>query len=479
MGIILLEIIVAAVILIGIVFVIGYVKAPPNQAFIISGFKKEAKILIGRAGIRIPFLERLDKLPLGQITIDVKTGTYIPTLDFINVKVDAVVKVRISTEQEKLKLAMKNFLNKSSEEIISNLQDSLQGNMREIIGTLTLKDVSNDRDKFSNQVQNKASADMDKLGIEIISCNIQNVEDKSGLIEDMGMDNTAKIKKDAAIAKAEADRDVAVAKAEADREANDARVKSETEIEQKNNELAIRRAELKKEADIKKAEADAAYKIQEEAQRKTIEVARANADIARQEREIELKSKEAEVKEKALDAEIKKTADASKYASQQQAEVELYRRQKDAEAKRYEQEQEAMARKAIAEAELFAKEKEAEGITMVARAEAEGIRAKGLAEAEGIDKKAEAMAKMKEAAVLEMYFNALPEIVKNAAAPLSNVDKITMYGDGNSSKLVKDIIQTTTQVTDGLKEATGVDLTALISGFVDKKGKKEKIEETK
>ena len=208
---IIIAVIVVALLLIFIVC--GYVKAPPDTAFIISGFKKDPKILIGRAGIRIPFLQRLDKLSLKQVTIDIKTEGYIPTLDFINIQVDAVAKVRVSTEPEMIKLAMTNFLNKKSEEIIMDLQDSLQGNMREIIGTMDLKTICNNRDEFGNQVQGKAMVDMRKLGIEIISCNIQNVEDESGLINDMGMDNTAKIKKDAAIAKAESERDIAMAKA--------------------------------------------------------------------------------------------------------------------------------------------------------------------------------------------------------------------------------------------------------------------------
>ena len=131
--------------------------------------------------------------------MDIKTEGYIPTLDFINVQVDAVAKVKISTVPEMMELAMKNFLNKGPNEIIKDLQDSLQGNMREIIGTLSLKDISTNRDEFGNQVQKKAMTDMQKLGIEIISCNIQIVEDENGLINDMGMDNTSKIRKDAAI----------------------------------------------------------------------------------------------------------------------------------------------------------------------------------------------------------------------------------------------------------------------------------------
>lgn len=239
-----------------------------------------------------------------------------------------------------------------------------------------------------------------------------------------------------------------------------------SEIAKKQNELAIRKAELKREADIKQAEADAAYTIQEEEQRKTVEITTANANIAKQEKEILLKQREAEVMEQALDAQVKKKAEAEKFAKQQQADAALYERQREAEARQFETEKEAQAMKAQAEAKRYTMEQEADGIRTKGLAEAEAIRAKAVAEAEGIEKKAEAMAKMGEAAVLEMYFKALPEVVKNAAEPLSNVDKITMYGDGNSAKLMKDVMGTVVQITDGLKESTGVDLQAVLSGFL-------------
>lgn len=461
--------IIALIIALLAVLASGYVKAPPDMAFIISGFKKEPKVLVGRAGIKIPFLERMDKLLLRQITIDVKTGTFIPTYDFINIQVDAVVKVRVSTEPEKMKLAMKNFLNKDANEIVTDLQDSLQGNMREIIGTLSLKDINNNRDEFGNQVQSKARVDMEKLGIEIISCNIQNVEDKNGLIEDMGMDNTAKIKKDAAIAKAEADRDVAIAQAQADKEANDARVISQTEIAERNNELAIKQAELKKISDIKKAEADAAYEIQKEEQRKTIEITSANANIARQEREVELRARQVEVTERTLEAEIKKKADADRYASQQAADVELYKRMKQAEAERYELQQQAEAQKIQAEAVKYSMEQEAAGIEAKGRAEAAAIEAKALAEAEGIDKKAEAMQKYGEAAIVEMLCKMYPEVAKYVAQPLASIDKITMFGEGNTAKMTGDITKSIRQVLDGIGESVGIDPSTMLSSFLGSK----------
>lgn len=431
-----------------LILIIGYVKAPPDQAFIISGLKKEGKILVGRAGVRIPFLERLDKLYLGQMTVDIKTELSVPTNDFINVNVDAVAKVRIHTTEEGIKLAAKNFLNKSSADITLDLQDSLQGNMREIIGTLSLKEINTDRDSFSDQVMLKASKDMDKLGIEILSCNIQNVTDENGLIKDLGADNTSLIKRNAAIAKAQADRDVAIAQAEADKEANDARIISETEIEQRNNELEIRKAELKIVADAKKAEADAVYAVKEQEQRKNIETAKVNADIASAERSAVLKKQEVEVMKQKLDAEIRAQADAERYKQEQVAQSELFTRQKDAEAER------------------FSKEQSAEGTRALGLAEADAIKAKALAEADGIDKKAEAMLKYGEAAVIEIIMQAMPEIAKNVAEPLSKVDKITMYGEGNNAKLIQDIVNGTSQVTEGISSSLGIDLKALISGFL-------------
>ncbi|MBQ5769781.1 MAG: flotillin family protein, partial [Clostridia bacterium] len=216
--------------------------------------------------------------------------------------------------------------------------------------------------------------------------------------------------------------------------------------------------------DVKKAEADAAYSIQQHEQRKTIEITSANADIARAERHAELKAREVQVTKQTLDAEIRAKADAERYRQEQVAQAELFKRQKEAEAKRYEQEQEAYAAMKIAEAQKFAREQEAEGIQAVGQAEAEAIRAKALAEAAGIDKKAEAMKKYGEAAVVEMVMAALPEIAKNVAEPLSKVDKITMYGEGNSAKLIQDIINGTTQVTEGITAGMGIDLKSLLMG---------------
>ena len=438
------------IVLLVILVLIGYVKAPPDTAYMISGFRKP-RILIGKAGIRIPVLERLDKLSLKMFSVDVKTTDYVPNAEYINVKVDATVKIRIGQSEEMMSLASKFFLNESEDMIISRVQDTLEGNMREIVGQMKLEEMVTDRKAFGERVQENAIPDLQKMGLEMISFNVQSFSDQNNVIEDLGIDNISQIKKGAAVAKAQADRDIAIAQAQAAKEANDAKVQSEMEIAEKQTSLAIRQAELKQQSDVKKAEADAAYSIQEQEQRRSIEVSSANADIARAERTAELKAKEVEVTKQTLDAEIRAKADAERYAAQQAAEAELFRRTKEAEAK------------------MIERQREAEGIRAVGEAEAEAIRLKALAEAEGIDKKAEAMKKYGEAAVIEMIMNALPEIAKNVAEPLSKVDKITMYGEGNSSKLLSDIVNGTTQVTEGISAGMGIDIKSLIAGALGAK----------
>ena len=459
-----------------VLLLLGYVKAPPDTAYIISGFRKP-RILIGKAGIRIPFLERMDKLSLKMFSVDVKTTDYVPNAEYINVKVDATVKIRIGQSTEMMTLASKFFLNENEKMIIARVQDTLEGNMREIVGQMRLEEMVTDRKAFGERVQENAIPDLMKMGLEMISFNVQSFSDQNNVIEDLGIDNISQIKKGAAVAKAQAERDIAIAQAQASKEANDAKVQADMEIAEKQTSLAIRQAELKQQSDVKKAEADAAYSIQEQEQRKTIEVTSANANIAKAEREAELKAREVEVRKQILDAEIRAKADAERYRQEQEAQAQLFKRQKEAEAKRFEQEQEAIAAMKLAEAEKFAREQEAAGIAAVGKAEAEAIRAKALAEAEGIDKKAEAMKKYGEAAVVEMIMAALPEIAKNVAEPLSKVDKITMYGDGNSAKLVGDIVNSTTQITEGISAGMGIDIKSLLLGALGGKVMAEKNEE--
>lgn len=442
----------------------GYVKAPTDKAFIISGLRKEPRVITGRASIKVPFLERKDELILQLIQIDVKTASTVPTADYINVRVDSNVNLKVGNTTDLIKLSSQNFLGKDTNYIAGVAREVLEGNIREIVGTMRLEDMVKDRKKFAEAVKENAEPDLNAMGLELISFNVQNFIDDNRVIENLGIDNIVTIQKKAEIARANSEKEIAQAKSRADKEANDARVTADQDIAIKNNELALKRSELKIKEDEKKAQADAVYKITEEIQRKTLETTRADADIEKQEKTIAIREKEALVKERVLEAEIKKQAEAEKYKKMQEADAEAYEKQKEADVKQYKAKKEYEILKEKAEAELVVEQKKAEGISAVGRAEADAIRAKLLAEAEGLDKKADAMNKMQQAAVIEMVVDKLPEIVKNAASPLANVDSITMYGEGNGAKMVGDIMTTTDKVIKGLEGAVGLDIKSLISG---------------
>lgn len=445
-----LTVVLVVLLLLALFFASGYLKAPPDTAYIISGLGKR-RILIGRAGWRVPFFERVDKLSLKVMQVDVKTSEAVPTNEFINVTVDGVANIKISSNPDLLKRAAESLLGMKQSELISLVTQVLEGNMREIVGSVGLKEMVQDRQGVAKKITENVVPDMEKLGIEVVNFNIQNFKDSAGTIENMGIDNVEQIRKNAQIAKANAQRDIAIATSKAQEEANAIKVEAEKKIAEQNAQLAVQQSDMKVKADTKRAEADAAYSIQQESQRKTIEVAKTDADIARREKEAELAEKDIALKERQLDADIRKQADAMKYKAEKDAEADLIRRQKEAEAQKYEAIQQAEARKAEAEALRYAMEQEAEG-----------IRAKGLAEAEAIEKKAEAQRKMGEASILDMYLQALPEVVKNAASPLSQTDKIVMYGDGNATRVVRDVMNSASQIMEGMRESTGIDLKSVL-----------------
>ena len=483
-----------AVVFVVILFLAGYLKAPPDVAYVISGVRKKPRVLVGRAGIRIPFFERVDKLALGAIQIDVKTRTAVPTAEYINVKVDSTVAVRVGKEPEMIALAAQNFLNIDRNTIANKINDLLEGNIREIVGQMKLTEMVSDRKAFSDKVQANVVPDLGRFGLELVSFNVQNFSDENGVIDNLGIDNVEQIRKNAAIAKSDAQREVAIAEAENAKSANDAKVKAAEEIAKRNNDLAIKQAELKQEADTKLAQAEAAKAIEAENQRKAQEIATANANLARQEKEIELKAREVEIKERALEAEIKKTAEAKKYAEQQDADAKLYSTQKAAEADLFERQRQAEAAKieaekkaeadlALAEADAKAKKVLAEAIEAEGRAkaaaaqalgeaEAAAIKAKAEAEAEGLMKKAEAMKQYGEAAMADMqmetikaYFEQLPAIAQAVGEGYQGVDKIVMLGN-DSGQLAGNIMSTTTQISEGLSQSIGIDLKSLLAGFL-------------
>ena len=494
----LMSLIIPAVIVVFFLILVfsGYLKAPPDMAYLISGVRKKPRVLIGRAGVRIPFFERVDKLPLGAIQIDVKTRTAVPTAEYINVKVDSTVAVRVGREADMIAVASQNFLNVNRDTVAAKINDLLEGNVREIVGQMKLTEMVSDRKAFSDKVQANVVPDLARFGLELVSFNVQNFSDENGVIDNLGIDNVEQIRKNAAIAKSDAQREVAIAEAENAKSANDAKVKAAEEIAKRNNDLAIKQAELKQEADTKLAQAEAAKAIEAENQRKAQEIATADANLARQEKEIELKAREVEIKERALEAEIKKTAEAKKYAEQQEADARLYATQKAAEADLFERQRKAEADKieaekkaeadlALATADAEAKKKLAEAIKAEGEAKAAAEKAKGLAEAEAIRAKAEAEAKgmLEKAAALKEYGDAakqqmeldavkvlyeqLPAIAE-AIGKGYNGAEIHLIGN-DSGQLAGNMMSNITQIVEGFKGSTGIDPMSVISGMLGSK----------
>lgn len=472
-----------------VLFFSSYKKAPPDTAFFITGLGKKPKVLIGQAGFKIPFLQRLDKVPLNIMQVDIKTQQAVPTKEFINIQVDGVANIKVSADIVKLELAAQIFLKEQLDGIAKIVKQVLDGNMREIIGQMRITDLVHNRDEFAAKVRESAAKDMDRMGIEIISFTVQNFTDGNDVLTNLGIDQIVAIKKDAAISRAQSERDIEIAQNIAKEESNKARITAEELIAVQNNSLALKQAELKLKSDTKKAEADTAYEIQKQIRLAEVNTAIINAEIAKQERQAELGKTTVEIKEQELNATVRKTADAQKYAAEQQALANQITRNKSVEAHKYEEEKHAEIVKIQAEANYIAVEKAAQAELIKAEnaakakiaeanankeaklAEATGIAAIGQAEAEAIDKKAEAMKKMEEAAVLDLVLKSkvLPDIVNAMTQPLAaamtNIDSITMYGEGNNAKLTEDLTKTQVKLFDGIQDATGIDIKTLLTGL--------------
>ena len=491
----------AALVLVALVLFIVLIKscwkvAGTNEVLIVSGLGK-VKTKTGGGIFVIPLVQKTQKMTLENIQVDFTSKNEIPTQDAIHVLVDAVANMAISQDPERQKVAASKFAGYTIGQIRDIVIPVLEGNIREIISQTKFEDlIRGDKKAFSELVMENVTPNLADMGIDLTTFNIQNFSDKNGVIRDLGIENIEKIKKEASIAAADAQAEVAIRKAEADKRANDAKVEAATEIAKKQTAFAIEKAEMQERADTAQAKADAAKKIEAENQRKMHEIAVANANLAKQEKEIELKEREVSIKERTLEAEIKKTAEAKKYAEQQEADAKLYATQRAADADLYERNRRAEAEKleaekkaeadlALATAEAEAQKKLAEAIKAQGEAEAAAEEAKGLARAKAIQAEAEAEAKgmLEKAAALKEYGDAakqkmeleaqmvlyeqLPAIAEAIGKGYANAN-IHLIGN-DSGQLAGNMMGNMTQIIEGFKGATGVDPMSVISGMLGAK----------
>ena len=488
--------VIAVVIMFVVIFKCFWKVAGTNEVLIVSGLGK-VKTRTGGGIFVLPILQKTQKMTLENIQVDFTSRQEIPTKDAIHVLVDAVANMSISIDPARQAIAASKFAGYNTNQIRDIVIPVLEGNIREIISQTMFEDlIRGDKKVFAERIQENVTPNLADMGIDLTTFNIQNFSDKNGVIRDLGIENIEKIKKEASIAAANAKAEVAVAQAKADKAANDAKVEAATEIAEKQTQFAIKKAQMQEQADTAQAKADAAKQIEAENQRKAREIAEAEANLARQEKAIELQEREVAIQERKLEAEVKKTAEAKKYAeaqaadakayaAQKAAEADLYEREKLAEAARIEAEKKAAADLALATAKAESQKKlaeaiEAEGKARAAAAEAEGLaRAKAIqaeaeAEAKGMLEKAEALKQYGDAAREQMNLEAtkvlyeqLPKIAE-AIGKGYNGANIHLIGN-DSGQLAGNMMSNITQIIEGFKGSTGVDPVSVISGMLGAK----------
>ena len=358
--------------------------------------------------------------------------------------VDGVANIKIGSDDVSVATAAEQFLGWKQADIAAVAMQVLEGNMREIIGRMTISDLVQNRDKFAQETQRAATADMKNMGLEIVNLTIQNFSDNDGVLDTLAVRNIAEKKRDADIARAEAERDTLIRQSIADQEGNKARAEADAHIAEQDKELELRRAEYRAAQDRAKAEADLAYKVQQESSRKALETERAAAEMIRLQKETELQAQQVQIERERLSVEVREKAEAERDAKIAEAEAEK------------------QVIQARADAELYKQEREAQAQLVMTEKEAEAIRLRGQAEAEALLKRAEAMKQYGQAAMLDMLIEKLPEMARAVSEPLSKTEKIILFGEGAASSMVRDTTGTMMQTFEAMKSAVGVDIPKML-----------------
>jgi flotillin len=438
-----------------------YRKAGPHEALIVYGLGG-TRIVKGHGTMVLPMVQICRGLSLELMSFDVAPQQDLYTKQGVAVTVEAVAQIKVKSDDESIRTAAEQFLTKTDQEREGLIRLVMEGHLRGIIGQLTVEEIVKQPEMVSDRMRSTCADDMNKMGLEVISFTIKEVRDKNEYITNMGRPDVARIKRDADVAAAEADRDTAikralatresaVAKAQADQERVLAETLSLAKQAEAQRDLEVKRAQFLEVTKRQQAQADKAYDIQTNIMQQQViaEQVKVQQVIAEQvkvqqvEKEQQVKVQEAEInrREKELIATVLK-----------QAEIERRRIETLAEAEK---------QRLMAEAEGHAS-----SIRQQGEAEAEIIFKKGEAEAKAMNVKAEAYQEYNQAAVIDKLFASMPEVVKALAAPLANVDKITIVSTGNGeaaglNKITGDITKMAAQMPALFETLSGMPLSEL------------------
>lgn len=434
---------------------IRYRIGKPDEALIVTGSflgKEGIKILKNSGTFVIPIVQNAHKLSL--LTHKLEIGTpEVYTEQGVPIKASATVLVKVGNSTESIKTAAEQYLGKSTRELEDEAQEVLEGHLRAILGTMTVEAIYKNRDDFAEQVQQVASTDLKKMGLEIVSFTIKDVSDTNGYLDALGRPQIAEVKKNAEVAESNALRETRIKQAENEQLAKHEEIRRQTEIAEATKDMALKQAQYKQEREVADAKAEQ-IAVGEQMKIQLIE----------QEKNIEIQEKQAELTEKELTATVRKQAEADKYVIEQNAQAEKAREIAKAQAE--------------AEKVKLAAQAEAERIEKLGLADAQRITKVGQAEAESREKMAVALTKLNEAGILIEFIRVLPDIAKEVNAPLSNIDKVVSFGSGDGVQAMGDAGLART--FDTIKETTGLDLVNLINETLStKQGNKELVEAVK
>lgn len=474
-------IVVGVIIVLGLAFWARYKTVGPDEAMIITGSflggknisrdesGRKIKIVRGGGAFIWPIFQRMELVSLLSLKLDVSTPE-VYTEQGVPVLADGVAIIKVGSSVEDVATAAEQFMGKPIESLKAEAQEVLEGHLRSILGSMTVEEVYRNRDKFAQEVQGVAARDLKKMGLQIVSFTIKDVRDKHGYLDALGKPRIAAVKRDADIAEAEAIRDSRIQKARAEEEGQKAELLRDTNIAEAAKEKELKVASFKRDQDTAKAEADQAYHIQEARAKQTMVEEQMKVELVRKEREIDLQEKEILVRQKQYDAEVKKKADADRYAVEQAAEADKARKMREADARQYSIEAEA---RAVAEQKRLEGQAIADAERARGTAEAEVIRLRGLAEAEAKEKLAEAFQKFGEAAVLDIIVKMLPELAGKIAEPIASIDKLTVVDTGNgegAARVSNYVTQLMATAPEMLKSVSGIDVEGIIKGLTQKVG---------
>ena len=463
------------------VYVTKYKTVGPDEALIVTGSYlgsktvhtddsgNKIKIIRGGGTFVFPVFQQAKPLSLLSSKLEVMTPE-VYTEQGVPVMADGTAIIKIGGSISEIATAAEQFLGKSKEDRENEAKEVLEGHLRSILGSMTVEEIYKNRDKFSQEVQRVASQDLAKMGLIIVSFTIKDVRDKNGYLDSLGKPRIAQVKRDADIATAEADKETRIKRSEATKEAQQYEIERATEIALAEKENLLKVAEYRREQDIAKARADQAYELQTARSKQEVMEQEMQIRIIERQKQIELEEKEILRREKQYDSEVKKKADADRYAVEQTAAASKSRVMAEADAEKYRIEAKAKAEadKVRLDGVAKADSERAQGET-----EADIIRLKGLAEAEAKQKLADAFDHYGQAAVLDMIVRMMPEYAKQIASPLANIDKITVVdtggGEGGGANRVTSYatnLMSTLQET--LKASSGIDVKEMLENYSGK-----------